>query len=303
LFKLLIHGGAGAVRRDHYSNQEISEYKKSLKEVLDFGVEQLAHEQSAEDVVVKVVSLLEDNPLFNSGRGSVLTSDGRVQMDAAVMCGQDGSCGAVTLAESIKNPVQMAQWVMRKTPHRLLGGRDVDLLAKAQGFQMEDVDYFVTEKRREQLAAAKAKGAIQLDHDSEDHSQTVGAVALDVFGNVAAATSTGGLTNKMPGRVSDSAIVGAGTFADNQSLAFSATGTGDVFIQNMSGFDAHALMVYSKKSLSEACDEVLEKVKVRGGRGGVIALRANGESYMAFNSLGMFRGQMDSEMKWEVAIF
>jgi len=303
LIKLLIHGGAGAIRRENHSEEEMDEYKKALSLSLEQGFRTLSEGRSAEEAVVEAVKVLEDCPLFNSGKGSVLCSDGRVQMDASIMCGQNSDCGAVTLVEQIKNPILMARYVMRHTPHRILGSKDADALARELGFEMESQDYFVTEKSKFHLIEAKKKGLIQLDHDEGDSSQTVGAVALDQNGNLAAATSTGGLTNKFPGRVSDSSIPGAGTFANNKTLAFSATGTGDIFIQNMSGFDAHSQMLYGKASLSEACQSVLEKVKSKGGRGGVLGLTSSGQSFMGFNSLGMFRGMKGSDGSFQIEVF
>jgi L-asparaginase / beta-aspartyl-peptidase len=294
LITLAIHGGAGALPKNLYSENEIQSYQSALKESLEAGYSILSQGGSAIDAVVKAVELMEDCPLFNSGRGSVLTSDGRVQMDATLMCGQTTSSGSVTLVESIKNPIKAARLVMKKTPHRLLGGADAEKFAKENGLEIRPKEYFITPKRVEQLHLAQTKGQILLDHDSTDNSNTVGAVALDLKGDLAAATSTGGLTNKYPGRVSDSSIVGAGTYANNETLCISATGTGDVFIQNVSCFDAHALMAYKGFDLTESCNEVLKKLASRGGNGGVIALDKKGDYFLGFNSGGMFRALKSS---------
>lgn len=298
---VVIHGGAGSLPKNLYKDHEIEEYKSALNEVLNMSYELLLQDKSALDVVCHAVSLLEDCPLFNAGRGSVLSADGRIQMDASLMCGNTLKSGAVTLVEKVKNPIQAARLVMEKTPHRLLGAKDVENLARDHGLKLENLEYFRTGKRVSQLEEARRSGKIILDHD--DNSNTVGAVALDKNGNIAAATSTGGLTNKLSGRVSDSSIVGAGTYANNESLAISATGTGDVFIRNVSCYDAHALMTYSHLGLGEACEKVLVKLKSGGGHGGVIALNRSGDVYLGFNSGGMFRGVKSSSGRSEVDIF
>jgi beta-aspartyl-peptidase (threonine type) len=302
VISIVIHGGAGTMSPGLYSPEDLRVYRKGLQDSLDGAFEILKKGGTALDAVCQAVVLMEDNPLFNAGRGSVLTSDGRVQMDAAVMCGASARCGGVTLIETVKNPVLAARKVMEETPHRLLGGKDAEDFARAQDLQVMDSEYFMTDTRRRQLQEAKKKKAIRLDHDG-DESNTVGAVALDRAGNLAAATSTGGMTNKYPGRISDASIIGAGTFADNQTLAFSATGTGDVFIQNVSGFDAHALIAYKGLGLEESCKEVLEKLKRRGGEGGVIAVNRGGDVYLGFNAGGMFRGVRNDQGRNETEIF
>lgn len=291
---------------DLYSKEEIKEYEDALLHGLRTGYSLLEKGASAVDAVAQAVKILEDFPIFNAGRGSVLASDGRIQMDASIMCGKTFRCGAVTLVERIRNPIMAARLVMERTPHRILGGADADQFAFENGLEMEEPEYFKIPHRVEQLKEAQERGLIQLDHDlgeGGDNSNTVGAVALDAKGHLAAATSTGGLTNKLPGRVSDSSIIGAGTYANNETLAISATGTGDVFIQNVSCYDAHALMAYGKASLSEACNQILARVHLHNGRGGVIALNRAGEVFMGFNSGGMFRGAKTSAGREEVGIF
>lgn len=301
MLTIAIHGGAGSLPKGLYTDQEIEEYKSALDGILKSSYELLKQGNSAIEVVSHAVSLLEDCPLFNAGCGSVLSADGRIQMDASIMCGASMKSGAVTLVEKIKNPIQAARLVMDKTPHRLLGAVDAENLARSHGLLMEELDYFKTEKRISQLEEAKKSGRIILDHD--DNSNTVGAVALDESGNLAAATSTGGLTNKLSGRISDSSIVGAGTYANNESLAISATGTGDVFIRNVSCYDAHALISYTGASLDQACERVLSNLKEASGHGGVIAINKKGDVYLGFNSGGMFRGMKSSSGKEEVEIF
>lgn len=308
MIALAIHGGAGALPRHLYSEEDINAFLKNLEIALEEGHRALRLGGSALDAVTMSVMSLENCELFNSGRGSVMAADESIQMDASIMCGRTSQCGAVTLVETIKNPILAARLVMEKTPHRLLGGPDADAFAREMGLQIEPRDYFVTPGRYEQLLEARKTGTIQLDHDGGetiggDNSNTVGAVALDQKGNLAAGTSTGGMTNKMPGRVSDSSIIGAGTFADNSTLAFSATGTGDVFIQNVSAFDAHAMMAYGNAYLKEACQSVLKKVELKGGHGGVIALNTAGEIFMGYNSGGMFRASVDHLGQKVVEIF
>jgi L-asparaginase / beta-aspartyl-peptidase len=307
-YAIAIHGGAGLVRRDRYSSEEVLEYEAALKDCLNRGFELLARGASALEAVAEAVRALEDCPLFNAGRGSVLTADEKVQMDASVMCGSTGRSGAVTLVERIRNPVLAARLVMEGTPHRMLGGPEAEALAAAHGLRLEKPDYFVVPRRLEQLRKAKEKNRIELDHSAAKQpegqdSNTVGAVALDLEGNLAAATSTGGLTNRMSGRVSDSSIIGAGTFARNETLAISGTGMGDIFIQNVLCFDAHALMQYAGLGIEAACERVLAELKRAGGEGGVIALNASGEVCMAFNSEGMFRAFRSAEGDEEVLCF
>ncbi len=302
MYTIIIHGGAGAISPDRYTPAEIKAFETGLNESLNAGYKILADGGTALDAVSAAVISLENSPLFNAGRGSVLCADGRIQMDAGLMCGKSHSCGAVTLVERIKNPIVAARQVMEKTRHRLLGGRDAEAFAAEQGLELMDPEYFHTELRAKQLTQAQKQGLVLLDHDNDD-SNTVGAVALDQFGNIAAATSTGGMTNKLPGRVSDTSIIGAGTFADNNTLAFSATGTGDVFIQNVSAHDAHARIAYKGESLTQACDAVLADVLTRGGEGGVIALNSKGETYLGFNSAGMFRALKSDTGETLIKIF
>lgn len=302
MYAMAIHGGAGAARPENYTQDEIQEYEKALGEALSRGYDLLKKGAPALDAVTQAVIYLEDCPLFNAGRGSVFHSDGGIQMDASIMCGKTHKSGAVTLIERIKNPVLAARLVMEQTPHRLLGGRDAEEFALKNKLELMGREYFRIEKRQAQLIKAKKENALRLDH-TEDESNTVGAVALDSSGNLAAATSTGGMTNKMPGRVSDTSIIGAGTYASNETLAISATGTGDFFIQNVSCFEAHALVRYSKYPLQKACREALETLKSSGGEGGVIALNREGDVVMDFNTSGMFRAYCTSDGREHIGIF
>lgn len=308
MFAIAIHGGAGVIRRERYSEQEVTAYEAALKDCLDCGYRILEDGGSAIDAITAAVRGLEDCPLFNAGKGSVLTADEKVQMDASLMCGATGKCGGVTLVERIRNPILAARAVMEKTRHRLLGGPDAEKWARENGLELVDPSYFLVPKRLEQLREAKAKGQIELDYSASKKpeigdSNTVGAVALDRNGNLAAATSTGGMTNKLSGRVSDSSIIGAGTYANNESMAISGTGTGDYFIQNVLAHDVHAMMHYRGLGLTAACETALEKLAKAGGEGGVIALNRQGEVCLRFNTEGMFRAYRNSEGRGEVAVF
>jgi L-asparaginase / beta-aspartyl-peptidase len=308
MFTIAIHGGAGVIRRDRYSEAELAEYEASLRACLAAGARILQAGGKALDAVTESVRALEDCPLFNAGRGSVLSADEKVQMDASLMCGATGNGGGITLVERIRNPILAARAVMEKTPHTLLGGPDAEKWAQAQGLAMADPAYFVVPKRLEQLREAKEKKKIELDHSGGGpteipDSNTVGAVALDSRGNLAAATSTGGLTNKLSGRISDSSILGAGTFASNATLAISGTGTGDIFIRNVLCHDVHALMLYRQSGLEAACREALEKLAAAGGEGGLIALTRSGELCLPFNTPGMFRAFQREGGAVQVGIF
>jgi beta-aspartyl-peptidase (threonine type) len=252
---------------------------------------------------------LEDSPLFNAGRGSVLTADGTVGMDASLMDGATHQAGACADVKHVKNPIELARLVMEKTPHVLLAGDGVERLAKEHGLQLMPADYFITEQRRLQLQRLQrmekqlkesGKGAAA---DSRDVIGTVGAVALDKHGNLAAGTSTGGMANKRFGRIGDSPIIGAGTYADNLTCAVSGTGHGEFFIRGVVCHDIAARMKYQGVALTNAADEVvLRQLKAAGGRGGVIAVDAKGNVAMPFNSAGMYRGVIRAEGKPWTAI-
>jgi len=292
-FTIVIHGGAGLIRPDRYTQAELGQYEIALESCVDAGYGALDSGASALEAVTLAVRMLEDCPQFNAGRGSVLNAEGKVQMDASIMCGATKKCGAVTLIENVKNPILAAKMVMDRTPHRMLGGADAETLARFYGLEFADPSYFILPLRQEQLQRARESHRIELDHSSIkkscQDSNTVGAVAFDKAGNLASATSTGGLTNKLPGRVSDSSIIGAGTFADNSTLAISGTGMGEFFIQNVLAFDVHAKMKYAGFSLREAVQRGLEELNLAGGEGGVIALNRAGEINITFTTEGMFR--------------
>jgi beta-aspartyl-peptidase (threonine type) len=292
---IVIHGGAGTILRSSMTPERESGYRAALHEALAAGDLVLARGGSAVDAVVAAVRSMEDCPLFNAGRGAVFTSDGRNELDACVMDGRTRAAGAVAGVTTIRNPVLAAQAVMTRSPHVLLIGSGAESFASQQGLDIVGQEYFRTEERWQQLLSAQARGSAELDHDGASSAGevkfgTVGAVAFDTFGNLAAATSTGGMTNKTFGRVGDSPIPGAGNYAD-EVAAVSGTGTGEVFIRTVAGHEVAALMKYRSMTVQQAVDDVaLRQIPEIGGRGGLIAVDAAGRIGIAFNTEGMYRG-------------
>ncbi len=292
---IALHGGAGNMDRKDFSEADIALYEQGLKEALEIGKLALAEGKSSLDVVEMVVRQLEDNPLFNAGKGSVFTHDGRNELDAAIMDGRDLNAGAVAGVGDIKNPISAARLVMEKSPHVLMIGKGASQFAAEQGMVMVDSTYFYTEKRWMTLQRALQKAG---------KNGTVGCVALDKEGNLAAATSTGGMNNKRYGRVGDVPIIGAGTYANNHTCAVSATGHGEYFIRYTVAHDISALMAYKGLSLDAAAGEVVNgKLTNAHGNGGVIAVDKYGNVVLEMNSTGMFRGWSNSEGLEGVAIF
>lgn len=271
-----------------------TQYEEGLQQALNKGYHILEKGGSSLDAVEASVRSLEDFPLFNAGAGSVFNHEGKHEMDAAIMDGRTNAAGAACGVSGIRNPVSLARAIMEKSEHVLLSARGAEAFAKEQGLEFADEVYFFTESRYQQLQEAIAEGRIWLDHKPDDGKErkfgTVGAVALDAGGNLAAATSTGGMTNKKWGRIGDSPIPGAGTWADNNTCAVSCTGHGEYFIRAVVGHDIHCLMSYKGLSLQEACDVlVFDKLKKVGGEGGLIAVDKDGNIAMPFNSEGMYR--------------
>lgn len=303
---LLIHGGAGTILRHTVAPEQERIYRSELQAILQAGGALLAGGGSALDAVTLAVRLLEDCPLFNAGKGSVYTSAGTHEMDAAVMDGSNLKAGAVACVSHLRNPVLAARLVMENSGHVLLAGSGAESFAAQHGAEVVAADYFHTEARLAQWLLVQQQAGSLLDHDAADiaaHAQesapldpdskfgTVGAVALDSLGNLAAATSTGGLTNKLPGRVGDSPMLGAGCYADNRTAAMSATGTGEAFMRSLALHDIAARMQYAQHSLRQAAQHViLEKLPLYGGRGGMIGIDAHGHIVMPFNTEGMYRG-------------
>lgn len=291
---IAIHGGAGAITRAQLTSEQEKRYIDALYAIVETGQKMLEAGESALDVVTEAVRLLEECPLFNAGIGSVFTRDETHELDACVMDGITLKAGAVAGVSHLRNPVLAARLVMEESPNVLLTGAGAERFAFEHGMEPVSPDLFSTEARYQQLLDARSAGMTQLDHtaplDERSKMGTVGAVALDKAGNLAAATSTGGMTNKLPGRVGDSPLPGAGCYANNATAAVSCTGTGEVFIRALAAYDITALMDYGGLSLSEACERVvMEKLPALGGIGGLIAVDREGNVALPFNSEGMYR--------------
>lgn len=296
-YAIAIHGGAGTILRSSLTPELEQQYSDGLRAAIDTGEKILRSGGTSLEAVEAAVRNLEDNPLFNAGRGSVFSAAGKNEMDACIMNGADGKAGAVAGITNVKNPVSLARAVMEKSEHVLLCGNGAAEFAKSVNAESAADDYFFVQLRHEQFQKAQSSGSSLLDHTPDDHKKfgTVGAVALDVHGNLAAATSTGGITNKKFGRVGDSPIVGAGTYANNKTCAISCTGHGEFFIRGVVAYDISCLMEYKGLSLREACDLVVRKKLVAlGGEGGLIAVDARGNIEMPFNTKGMYRAEKSS---------
>ena len=293
MLSIAIHGGAGAVPRNTLSAERESHYRAGLAAALDLGYATLEKGGSSLDAVTAAVRALEDNPLFNAGRGAALTRDGAAELDAAIMEGRQLRAGAVAAVRHVRNPIELARRVMEKSRHVLLVGAGAEELALEEGLALVPNAYFRTDERRAQLESERGGRPVS---DLVPSSQgTVGAVALDAAGNLAAATSTGGMTNKRQGRVGDSPIIGAGTYAKNGVCAVSATGHGEYFIRSVAAHHICAAVEFRGLTLREAVRELLhEKLRELGGNGGVIAIDQGGRIVTDFSTEGMFRGARDS---------
>ena len=308
---IVIHGGAGTIDRNEMSAELEIAYLEGLQNALNIGYGILEKGGSAVDAVKEAVIVLEDNILFNAGRGSVFTNKGEHEMDAAIMDGKTMDAGAVAGVKGVRNPIALATEILLHSDHILLSGEGAIDFAKKQGIQLEEDAYFYSQFRFDQWQAIRDSDTFSLDHSSinantlkEKKFGTVGAVACDANGNVAAATSTGGMTNKKYGRIGDSPLIGLGTYANNATCAVSCTGHGEKFIQAVVAYDVSALMEYKKFDLADACTEVVMKklIKIKG-EGGLIAVDAEGNFSMTFNSAGMYRGVKTNNGKNEVAIY
>ena len=302
-FSIAIHGGAGTILRSSMTPDLQQQYETGLKNALNAGYTILAGGGSSMDAVEAAVKSLEDFPLFNAGKGAVFNHEGIHEMDAAIMDGSNLACGAVAGVTDIKNPVELARAVMEKSGHVLLAGAGAEAFARSQGITTESQDYFYNELRYQQWQDAVKEDRVVLDHTDKKFG-TVGAVALDAQGNLAASTSTGGLTNKKWGRVGDSPIPGAGTYANNATCAVSCTGVGELFLRCVVAHDISCLMEYKGLSLQEACDVLVHDKLVKiGGEGGLIAVDAHGNIAMPFNSEGMYRASRSSNSEEVVLIY
>lgn len=308
-FVLVIHGGAGTIERSTMSPEREKEYRAGLERALTAGYDILRKGGSSLDATEAAVRVLEDDPHFNAGKGAVFTSAGSHEMDAAVMDGATLRAGSVCSIKHVKNPISLARLVMERSGHVMMSGDGAEAFAKASGVELVDQKYFYTQERYEawQRVKEKQKAAEKAGHSyimsAKDRHGTVGAVALDVSGNLAAATSTGGTTNKRPGRVGDTPVIGAGTYANNATCAVSCTGDGEYFIRANVAHEVSALMEHSGMSLADAAETALARAKKLGGEGGLIALDQHGNYALPFNSAGMYRGHVGSDGRIEIEIY
>jgi beta-aspartyl-peptidase (threonine type) len=304
----VIHGGAGAPAKSETTSKEEKQYHDKLQEALNAGYAVLETNGPAVDAVIAAVKVMEDAGLFDAGKGSVFNSDGFCELDAAVMDGRGLSAGAVTGLQHIKNPITLARAVMDKSPHVMLMGEGAEKFARSQGFEMVPNSYFQTERRRKQWEHLHQKS-----HDSGQSSNfllnnpealgTVGCVALDQSGNLAAGTSTGGTADKLEGRIGDSPIIGAGTYANNATCAVSGTGIGEYYIRTAFGHNVSALMDYKGLSLEQAGAEAMRQMEEIGGRGGCIAIDHAGNIIMPFNTPAMYRGFRLSNGRTDIQLY
>jgi beta-aspartyl-peptidase (threonine type) len=301
-YAITIHGGAGTILKSTMTPEKEKAYLDGLKNAIEAGETILKNGGSSLDAVEKAIRSLEDNPLFNAGKGAVFSNAEKNEMDASIMNGEDLSAGAVAGISNVKNPITLAKGIMQKSEHVFLAGNGAIEFAKLIGSEFEEDAYFFEQMRFDQLQQAKQSDGVFLDHTTDKFENgekkfgTVGAVALDIHGNLAAGTSTGGMTNKKFGRVGDSPIIGAGTYANNETCAISCTGHGEFFIRSVVAHDISCLMEYKGLSLKEACDfVVMDKLVKIGGEGGLIAIDKYGNIEMPFNSEGMYRAKKSED--------
>ena len=299
-FALVIHGGAGVISKDNMSDAKEQEYLKILEEALDMGEGMLQNGENSCMVVIEVIKLLEDSPLFNAGKGAVFTNNGMNELDASIMEGKNLNAGAIAGVKDIKNPIVAAYEVMTNSNHVFLSGEGASEFAKKQGLKMVPNTYFFTESRYQSLQKLLNK---ERAREENDNHGTVGCVALDKFGDICAGTSTGGMTNKKFGRIGDSPVIGAGTYADNNTCGVSCTGHGEYYIRLGFAKDIAAQMEYKKFSVKDACKAEIKKLSAMNGTGGVIALDKEGNIAMEFNTSGMYRAYLNADGEKGVAIF
>lgn len=313
-FGIVIHGGAGTILKENMSDSLETAYRSKLEEAIRLGHEILKNGGTAMEAVTKTINIMEDSPLFNAGKGAVFTHEETNELDASVMDGATLNAGAVAGVTHIKNPIDLALAVMNNSPHVMLYGNGAETFAVEQGFSLVDPSYFYTENRFQSLQNIKEKEKTELDQDgksafvdpfiTDSKFGTVGCAALDKHGNLAAGTSTGGMTNKRWNRIGDAPIIGAGTYANNASCAVSSTGWGEYFIRAMVAHDISALMEYKGLSLQEAATEVIQKkVPALGGDGGVVSIDKNGNVAMEFNTSGMYRAHMNAKGELIIGIY
>ncbi|HIA05623.1 MAG TPA: isoaspartyl peptidase/L-asparaginase [Flavobacteriales bacterium] len=321
-FTLVIHGGAGTILKKNMTAEKELAYRDKLKEALSAGYGILSKGGSSIDAVEAAIIIMEDSPLFNAGKGAVFTSEGKNEMDASIMDGKTLEAGSVAMVNTIKNPISAARAVMEQSPHVMMVGEGAVKFAKEQNLEIVDSSYFYDEKRYQQWQDFKGSIGTQMDHSDEradntteqinaefnepvdEKFGTVGAVAIDVNGNIAAGTSTGGMTNKMYGRVGDSPIIGAGTYANNKTCGVSSTGHGEYFMRAVVAYDISAIMEHKGVSLQEAADEVIHNKLIKlGGSGGIISVDSEGNFALTFNTEGMYRGSIREDGVPSVSIY
>ena len=297
-FAIVVHGGAGTILKKNMSDEMELAYKLKLEEAINAGYNILEKNGSSKDAVEETIKILENSELFNAGKGSVLSNNGVVEMDASIMNGQNLNAGAISGIKTIKNPISAARLVMEKSEHVFLSGEGAEEFAKLQGLDIIDNEYFITETRLKSLLNAKKRDSIK-----DNKFGTVGCVAIDKFGNITSGTSTGGMTNKKWNRIGDVPIIGAGTYANNNTCGISSTGWGEYFIRNVVAYDISSQIEYKKISIDLAAKNTLKKVKDLGGNGGVIGIDKNGNILMDFNTEGMYRGYKKSDGESEISIY
>ena len=297
-FAIVVHGGAGTILKKNMSDEMELAYKLKLEEAINAGYNILEKNGSSKDAVEQTIKILENSELFNAGKGSVLSNKGVVEMDASIMNGQNLNAGAISGIKTIKNPISAARLVMEKSEHVFLSGEGAEEFAKLQGLDIIDNEYFITETRLKSLLNAKKRDSIK-----DNKFGTVGCVAIDKFGNITSGTSTGGMTNKKWNRIGDVPIIGAGTYANNNTCGISSTGWGEYFIRNVVAYDISSQIEYKKISIDLAAKNTLKKVKDLGGNGGVIGIDKNGNILMDFNTEGMYRGYKKSDGESEISIY
>ena len=314
-FGIVIHGGAGTILKENMTDSLETEYKAVLEEAIRVGHQILADGGTSLEAIQRTINVMEDHPLFNAGKGAVFTNEGRNELDASIMDGETLKAGAVAGVTTVKNPINLAFRVMDKSPHVFLAGKGAEQFAEEQGLELVDPAYFHTDARFKALERIKNSEKTELDHDAaksafadpfikDSKYGTVGAVALDKNGNLAAATSTGGMTNKKWNRIGDVPIIGAGTYANNTTCAVSATGWGEYFIRGVVAYDISAMMEYKKMRLEDAARAVVQdKLTELGGEGGIIAIDNKGNIAMEFNSAGMYRAAMNRDGKLTIGIY
>ena len=314
-FAIIIHGGAGTILKKNMSKEKETAYKTKLEEAIKVGHTILKNGGTSENAVLKTIQVMEESLLFNAGKGAVFTNEGTNELDASFMDGKTLNAGAVAGVKDVKSPIELAIKIMKNSNHVMLSGEGASKFAKEQGLEIVDPSYFYTEKRFQSLQRIKDKEKTELDHDDKKATfydttikdskfGTVGCVALDKDGNIAAGTSTGGMTNKRWGRIGDAPIIGSGTYANNKTCGVSSTGWGEYFIRSQVAYDISAQMEYKNKSLKEATKDVIQnKLTKLGGTGGVVALDKNGNMSFEFNTAGMYRASMNDKGELIVKIY